>query len=250
MLDIKPLEKEWKKYKKKQRKPWYKIVFFIFLVGSFIYFDFHKKINFNKWMKGGLIFTASLFILATIIMPFLGKNIHLLTPYVKNSFALANLEANVIWTGWEVIPGLFLLGLLLFFFRKLRQQQEKKAFTVLFGGTAIFVMLTLVFFIGKIEGYAQNAAISFFESKVEEDCYVSTFAYKSYAQLFYTKKQPPKNTKGNYIEWLLNGDIDKDVYIITKVDKLQHLKSKNVREIGRKNGFVFFKRGIGEKGIR
>ena len=201
-----------------------------------------KEVNFNKWMKVGLVLIASLYIIAISTIPFLGKNIALLKPYVKGSFAAANLEATVNWTGWEVIPGLFLLGILILFFRQIRLKKESLAFKTLFGGTAVFVFLTLIFFIGRIEGYSQRAAISFFESKANEDCYVATFAYKSYAQLFYTQKQPPKNKKSNSIDWLLNGDIDKDVYIITKVDKLKYLKNKNLTEIGRENGFVFFKR--------
>jgi tetratricopeptide (TPR) repeat protein len=48
MYDMKPLEDEWKKYKKKKLKPWY-IVFFIFLFFILIVFAFlnTQKIDFN-----------------------------------------------------------------------------------------------------------------------------------------------------------------------------------------------------------
>jgi tetratricopeptide (TPR) repeat protein len=34
MYDIKPLEEEWKKYKKKKRKPWYRLIFSILFIGT------------------------------------------------------------------------------------------------------------------------------------------------------------------------------------------------------------------------
>lgn len=50
MYDIKPLEEEWKKYKKKKRKPWFVLIFSIFLV-LLISFTFlnYKEIDFLKF---------------------------------------------------------------------------------------------------------------------------------------------------------------------------------------------------------
>ena len=50
MYDIKPLEKEWKEYKKKKRQPWFVLIFSIFLI-LLISFSFlnYKEIDFLKF---------------------------------------------------------------------------------------------------------------------------------------------------------------------------------------------------------
>ena len=146
-------------------------------------------------------------------------------------------------SGFEILPGIFLLALLIFSIRQISKGNKEKGFKYLFGGTALFVMMTLVFFIGRIEGYSQRAAVEFFESKIEEDCYIITSGYKSYAHLFYARKKPADNPNSYDQEWLLRGDIDKTVYVVTKVHKTKDLLPyKELYEIGRKNGFVFYKR--------
>ncbi len=121
--------------------------------------------------------------------------------------------------------------------------QSEKAGRFLFGGTAVFVMLTLIFFIKRIEGYSQRAAIEFFESKAGEDVYFTTHGYKSYAQYFYARTMPYSNPNAADRNWLIEGPVDKDVYIVTKNYHAGYLLSKpDMEQIGAKNGFVFFKR--------
>ena len=50
MYDIKPLEEEWKKYKKKKRRPWFVLIFSIFFI-LLISFSFlnYKEIDFLKF---------------------------------------------------------------------------------------------------------------------------------------------------------------------------------------------------------
>jgi hypothetical protein len=107
-------------------------------------------------------------------------------------------------------------------------------------------MLTLIFFVKRIEGYSQRAAINFFKERASEDAYFITHGYKSYAHLFYTRKPPVENEKSYDRNWLLYGDIDKDLYVITKIHKAGDLRQiETLEEIGAKNGFVFFRRKKG-----
>lgn len=215
------------------------------------------EIGFNKAMRFGLWSIAGVFALAVCAMPFIGMHTEMLQPLFKDPFAQESLGADVHWTGWEVIPGAFLLGVMataFYLFRKGRRAQQEasgdvarqafwRGFQVLFAGTAVFVMLTLIFFIGRIEGYSQRAAISFFESKIGQDCYVVTHGYRSYAQLFYTRKPRVTNEKSYDRDWLYTGDIDKDVFVVTKVQTAHELQQiPGMQEIGRENGFVFFRR--------
>jgi hypothetical protein len=104
-------------------------------------------------------------------------------------------------------------------------------------------MLALIFFINKIEAYSQRASVEFCQQRIGEDCYITTVGYKSYVPLFYSDKPPIRNKKYYDKDWLLTGDIDKPLYIVTKVDKLDKLAGyPDLLKIGEKNGFVFFKR--------
>ena len=72
---------------------------------------------------------------------------------------------------------------------------------------------------------------------------MTTNGYKSYAHLFYTKKKIQKHKNHSNQNWLLTGEVDKTVYIVSKINKVKNLQSQpDIQEIYRKNGFVFFKR--------
>ena len=201
------------------------------------------EIRFGKGMKAGIVLVALPYIAATFLLPYLGRNLKIIRPLIDDPFALGNLEADVRWTGWEVMPGVILMAVVIAFLVFWVQKRKELAFKILFGGTSVFVFSMLIFFVGRIEGYSQRAAISFFEDKIGEDCYVHNFAYKSYAQLFYTRKKIPVNPKSNDEKWLLEGDIDKDVYFITKIHKTKFMPVRDdIVLIGHKNGFVFYKR--------
>jgi 4-amino-4-deoxy-L-arabinose transferase-like glycosyltransferase len=203
-----------------------------------------KKISFNSWMRFGLIFIASLFSLVTIALPFLAQRVDILRPlFSKDPFAMANLDARVNWTGWEAIAGVVLLTCTLLAIRWIRRNRPALGFQLLFGGTAVFVMLTLTFFIARIELYSQGAAIRFYESLQGKDVYVESYGFKTYGHLFYARKQPEQASEGRDREWLLHGKLDKDLYVVTKIMDADELRSvPGFREIRSQNGFVFFVR--------
>lgn len=214
-----------------------------FLAALVIYRILEGKVEYNRWMSIGLWSIGGLFIFATIALPIIAQNPGQLKPLFDDPFAQGNLDAQVNWTGWEVLPGIFLFLLLLFSIRWIRSGQKIRGFQALFGGTALFVMLTLIFFIKRIEGYSQRAAMDFFKSKQTEDCYIISHGYKTYGHLFYALKPPVDNPESYNKEWLLTGPIDKDVYVVTKVHKTKELEElPTLQEIDRKNGFVFYKR--------
>lgn len=204
------------------------------------------QVRLNRWMAFGLWFVGGLFIFATIALPFIGMNAEVLKPLFKDPFAQGNLEAEVRWTGLEAIPGLFLLGLLAYFMRAFRSGWKERSFFTLYGGAAVFVMLTLIFFIRRIEGYSQRAAIEFFAEKAGEDCYLAAHGYKTYAHLFYGQPRGPgeacfKDTA--CMDKLFHEPLDKPAYIAAKVHKAGPLEEmETLEEVGRKNGFVFFRR--------
>ncbi|MBX2892325.1 MAG: glycosyltransferase family 39 protein [Saprospiraceae bacterium] len=202
-----------------------------------------REIRFNSVMRAGVWGIAGVFVLAVVALPFLAMQIEVLKPLFKDPFAQANLEADVRWTGWEILPGVWLLGVMAVAFYFFKKTNHWRGFQTLFVGTGAFVLLTLIFFIKRIEGYSQRAAITFFESKIGEDCYVLTHGYRSYAHLFYTRKPPVTNEKSYDRNWLYTGDIDKDVFVVSKIQSAHEVERiAGMEELGRKNGFVFFVR--------
>jgi 4-amino-4-deoxy-L-arabinose transferase-like glycosyltransferase len=203
-----------------------------------------ERIKLNAWLRFGLWAVASVYLVLIFALSYLGQQPEKIQKLLdKDPFARANLDAQVHWTGWEFWPGLFLLLALLLFFRLLRRRGGATAYPILFLCTGCFVFFTLITFVKRVEGYSQRAAIEFYKSKIGEDCYVWTYGYKSYAQLFYTRKPPVQNPKSYDQDWLLRGSVDKTTYIVCKINRVEELSALGtLQEIGRKNGFVFFKR--------
>lgn len=201
-----------------------------------------EKIPWRGWLKGSLLSIGILIGLIILAAPFLGKNIDLLEPYIQDPSGKASLAADVHWTGWEGLVGLFEILVVVGSFMLFQKARWKQAVLVLFGGGAIFVWLVLAFYIKKVEGYSQAAPIAFFESLQGKDIYVQPMHYKTYAHLFYCKKQPPKKPEPP-IGQLVYETVDKEVYISTKIHKAPLLREiDSLEELESKNGFVFFKR--------
>ncbi|MBP6313071.1 MAG: glycosyltransferase family 39 protein [Flavobacteriales bacterium] len=194
-----------------------------------------------RWAIGilGALFASIIF-----AVPILGQHIELLKPlFAQDQFALANLDADVQWDLIACSAGLFLFVVLVVSHVLHKQEKYRASILTTFCGTALFVWLTLFFFINNIEGYSQRAAIEFFQARQDEKCYVITRNYKSYAQLFYTRKPLVTNALSYTDNWLLTGDVDRPVYVVCKVTSAEEVAAEPMlNELYRKNGFVFFVR--------
>lgn len=201
-------------------------------------------IKFTWWMAGILLFISLTFGGLVIALPWIGNNLDLLKPMLAaDPFAVANLDALNVWSGYEVIPGVILIGSTLIGILLLFKAQVRYGAGILFLGTAIFVFSTLVLIINNIESITQRAAIEFYKSKADCNCYVVPEEYKSYAQLFYAQVKPGLNPKRHDINWLKTGDIDKDVYFVAKITGTNHLKAlPDVEFLYEENGFTFWLR--------
>ncbi len=202
------------------------------------------KIQLAGWMKGMLWGIGGLAGTLVAVLPFAAMNIEVLKPlFEKDKFALKNLDALVNWTGIEAISGLLLIGTIATFIWFAKRERMEHAFRYLFGGVGVFVFVTLVLFIAKIESYSQRAAIEFYESKQGCDCYVANERYKSYGPMFYARMEPGYNPASLEKEWLKHGDIDKDAFFVAKVTGTKELDTiPDVELLYEKNGFTFWKR--------
>lgn len=200
------------------------------------------------WLRLSLGAIGSLIALVFVSTPFVGMRIDLLKPLVADPFGRANLDADVIWTGVEALAGIWMAVVLFFGHRYFSQGDYKRGLPVVFGGTAVFVTITLFFFINNIEGYSQRAAIEFFEARAKDTAnghphYVKNLGYRSYAPLFYSRKQPPADTRAYDEEWLFHRTIDRPIYLVAKVTSEGDVTTIGTfTELYRKNGFIFYRR--------
>lgn len=219
-----------------------------FLAAYTVYNLIERRSDWKRYV-GILVGIIGFFIaLLLAVFPFLAMNIRKLIPYVHDVFAQANMEADVTWTGFECLIGIAFAVFVFWGIKWFKNGKPYQAALVLFGGTGLTIFLASAVIVPKVEGYSQRAAIAFFEQRVGENCYVQVLDYKSYAHLFYTKKTRPSNPNYYNMDWLLNGDIDKPVYFVSKVDRPEAYENKpQLKELYRKNGFVFFKREMPRK---
>lgn len=204
-----------------------------------------RKIQFNNWMRAGLILIGGIYVAATIGLPILAHRMDLVRSVAdQDAFSQGNLDAKINWTGWEALPGVWLLIILVLAIRWYNQREPMQGSLVLFSGMAVFITLTLWFYIGRIEGISQAAAMRFFERSQGQNVYVRTYGYHSYGPFFYTQKSPITNPNQYNDDWLLRGKIDKDVWFIRHASEQPTLLDSlpDVRKTGEENGFVFYRR--------
>ncbi len=217
-----------------------------FLASYIIFNIFENKQKFDKWMKiliaAMSVLIGSLVLAIQFFIQYKDKIIAL--GLIKDDFAVANLDANVYWSGFEFLVGAILIfgviGSLVFI------KNVNKQIIGIFLSSLLFVNLTMVFIVPRVEQYSQNAAISFYKEISKENCYLEAFGFKSYAIYYYFDKQIPENKNSNDQNWLFDGAIDKPVYIVCKITSendfaQNHPKFKKIKS---KNGFVFFKREV------
>lgn len=196
----------------------------------------------RKGIQIGLLALGTVWGLLLVALPIVGLNKEKLIPYIADPFAVGNLQANVPWSYWECLWGLlYLAGIWTALW--LLRRQPRKGILILFAVQIIAIQATMLHFTPKIEWYSQRAAIEFFKSKAGQDVYVQSVGYKSYAQLFYTRKMPPGDGVPRTEGWLRTGPVDKPTFFIAKITEKEKLLADPLLEfLGEKAGFVFFKR--------
>jgi 4-amino-4-deoxy-L-arabinose transferase-like glycosyltransferase len=203
------------------------------------------KIKLKKAVTIILAVTGILLAVVITLLPVVGLNKQKLIPLFDDDFAVANLQAAVQWSYAECLYGLLYLGGVIIALVMLRRSFHKGMLLLL--GIQIFIIqVTMIHFVPKIEAYSQRASMEFYKSLAGKDVYLQPLDFVSYGYLFYSDKQPStnpeyyKDKKG----WMLNGQVDKPCYFISKNTAEAELlaANPNLLKIGERNGFVFYKR--------
>lgn len=170
---------------------------------------------------------------------------------IKDQFAIENFNAEVTWSTLNLLPGIIYISGVLCVLYLLKKGSCQWVVNWLFILSLLVVNLVSILFVPKIEKYVQGAAINFYEGLVGKECYVETLGFKSYAHYFYAKVLPSSNVNRFNTNWLLNGDIDKPAYFVSKIGDANDILKNNIhlKELYRKNGFVFFYRNIPDNNV-
>lgn len=202
-----------------------------------------KKVYVSQLTAVGII--GLIWALLGILLPLAGMNTAKIIPLIDDEFAAANLQADVSWSVADLLPGIGYAVAIIASIIILKKGHYRKGFWVLFGSTLVYVQLIAVLFVPRIEKYTQNAAIEFLKSLQGKDVYVETYGYKSYAQYYYSMSQPPIPGEVGDAAFLLEEKVSKPVYVICRIyslDDLLQYHGSRVKELYRKNGFVFFEK--------
>lgn len=216
-----------------------------FFTALAIHFLSREKKTFNRFTKImitllGLFYGILILLLPLLVIFFKDRVIAM--NIIADPFAIGNLDADVNWSGWEGVGGLILISGVLIF-NKYRYNVIQATWAI-FISTALFMSLTLLLIIPRIEGYTQRAAIEFYQSVADQDVYIKTLGFKSYAHLFYGEKKLPTDSLHNNTDWLMTGQTNKEVYFLSKIQHKQRYLNEfpQVEVVYIKNGFVIFKR--------
>lgn len=217
-----------------------------FLGAYSVYKILNGEMQWKKSTSMLLITLTSLIGIVISALPFIDKfkNQIILADIIKDKFGVENLKADVYWTGYESLIGIFFIvgvgAMLLLIKRKKIHQGIIGIFLI----SLFTVNMASLVIAPRIEQYSQGAAIEFYEYLQDKDGYIETIGFKSYAHLFYSNKKEPGNKNSYNIDWLLKGEIDEPTYFVSKITSVDEINKgqPQLKEIYRKNGFVFWVR--------
>jgi len=214
-----------------------------YLAAYFLYELVNKRMVLKKYLIWMLLLTGTVFSFFLIGLPLVAGYKNLIIPYIKDDFAVACLNSAVTWTGYEFLIGTAYLILLFIAIMMMKRKYIFRGIIILFYATAFCIFFYMKAVVPKIEGYSQAPAINFYKSISGQDVYVTTIGFYSYAPYFYFQKMPGGNSESSNKEWLLNGDIDKPVYLVAKATNRSFFdKHPDCNLIKQEGGFLVYYR--------
>ncbi len=193
---------------------------------------------------------------------------------IVDPFAVENLKAEVYWSGFEWIIGVVFLGVTYYSLVKIKKGSFK--FIYLLFLSSLFAVYSLIMIVApKVEQYSQRTAIEFYKQCAKHGFSVESIGFKSYATLFYGELEPSFENNQSFKDYLqlhrneyesqnINVDISyslirtnwmrdiqssKPSCFVAKILDEEVIKSSSpyLKELYRKNGFIFYVRVFDHK---
>jgi 4-amino-4-deoxy-L-arabinose transferase-like glycosyltransferase len=213
-----------------------------FLAAKYIYEVVLAKRAISRFVFWTYTFLGFIWTSLFITFFYLINHIDLLRPYINDKMALSALAISNSWTGYEPMIGIFFgIGFVLSLYFWI-QKRMVYVITTISLSIASTLLMTLIWVLPGIERYSQGPAIDFYKSLENQDVYVETIGFKSYAQYFYKKIKPGDSAQSKDKSWLLDGKIDKDVYFVTKVNHTEIDGRPDIQKLKCEGSFCFYVR--------
>jgi 4-amino-4-deoxy-L-arabinose transferase-like glycosyltransferase len=222
----------------------------LYFPGAFLAADFFyelKKGNQKLKWDNYLLLTIGILVWGGVptSINYVENNLPQISAMIQDSFTKANLTAEVNWSGLEwMIGGFFLAGMIVNMILLVKKKWNLYLYLQV-ALTLFFVNAQFKVNVPKVARYTQGAPLDFFSGLAKKDVYIVIAGYKSYLPYFYARVNPHQDDRHQDIQWLVQGDIDKDVYLVVKEHKINPAFKKrfrNFEELYRSAGFVFFVR--------
>lgn len=202
------------------------------------------KLVFRRYQRILIIVFASVFGLLLTGLTQFDRFKEKLIPYVEDPFAVSCMAAESSWAVWVPYIGLILIAATVWFCIAFTRKRSGRSFAVLAFGQLAFALTAIICAVPEVEKYSQEGAVDFYIERQGEDCYVKPAYFKSYAQYFYTDRQPQNNCDD--FDWLCRGPIDKPCYFVLKDEpgKAERLRddAPEAKLLDRRPGFLFYVR--------
>jgi hypothetical protein len=200
------------------------------------------KFAWGRWLTLSLAAFGLVVAVAIAAFPVVMMHTAWIVPLVKDPFARECLAFPGRWSYWETGIGLGYAAALIAAAVLAGRKRFAAGFAILLLSTALCLQAAMILFVPKVEDYAGAGPIRFYKSLQGKEVYAKSL-FRSYADLFYSQKQPGANPKSCDRDWLLKGPIDKPAYFVCRIDAAGPYRSMpQLREIKAEYGFVYFVR--------
>ncbi|MEO0733686.1 MAG: glycosyltransferase family 39 protein [Bacteroidota bacterium] len=196
-----------------------------------------KQVRAPEW---ALTVIWGLYALVALALPVFAWNL----PEVKDAELASRLVLPVAWPWYTLVPGLVVITGLLLMSRFNNRPRHLRAGAHLLLAW-LFVALALPVFAPRIQQYSQGAAVDFYRELAEEDVFLGTAYYKSYAPWFYAEIAPEVYSAGCQArQCRFHEVITKPLYFSSPLRK----KDQVLREVPdaellyERGGFAFYRR--------
>ena len=215
-----------------------------FIAAHYLYEKLDKKEGLPKVLVFIFLVTGVIFGSLLTLLPLISVFRVELVPYINDPFAVAGIMKAVDWSGFEFLIGAGYLLLVMIAAYYLYTSKLLRGIGVIALATATMLFFYMIFVLPKVESHTQGSLIDFLEEVQQEDVYVMTYGFHSYAPFFYFKQPADNLEKRANKGWLINGSIDKPVYIISKITDTELPEKPDLTLLKEEGGFRFYRREV------
>ena len=211
-----------------------------FIAALVIYRAFKGEFVIKKYISLIFLVIGVIVSVIMIVLPLLLSEKSWLLSKIDDPFVIGSIESSQAWTAIDSLGGFVFLIFLIASFVFLRKGKLGNMILMSAAGTGLTLLIILYTVMPKVDSMTQGPVISFYEEIAGEDCYIETY-YKSYAPYFYARTTSGSEQSHNRA-WLVEGEIDKPVYMITQISNLGLESYPEIKLIKVEGGFRFYRR--------